>query len=100
MKAISYFHLSKKNKKYPTQLVEVANGTQFQALKLLKEEISKAANVLYIHINRQNKQCYIGITAGAVNKRIIAHLASDNEINTSSLCRLASSWCDPVSTKL
>jgi hypothetical protein len=42
MKAISYLHLLKKNKKYPTQLVEVANGVQFQALKPSKEEISKA----------------------------------------------------------
>jgi hypothetical protein len=41
MKAISYFHLSKKNKKYPAQIVEVANGAQFQALQLLKEEKAK-----------------------------------------------------------
>lgn len=78
MKAISYFHLSKKNKKYPTQLVEVANGAQFQALKLVKEEISKAANVLYIHINRQNKQCYVGITEQVVWKRWLSGMAYRN----------------------
>jgi hypothetical protein len=78
MKAISYFHLSKKNKKYPAQIVEVANGTQFQALKLLKEEISKATNVLYIHVNRQNKQCYIGITEQEAWKRWFSGLAYKN----------------------
>ncbi|QWE25980.1 hypothetical protein [Polynucleobacter sp. AP-Ainpum-60-G11] len=78
MKAISYLHLSKKNNKHPTQLVEVANGTQFKALKLLKEEISKAMNVLYIHVNRQNKQCYVGITEQEAWKRWFAGMAYKN----------------------
>jgi len=78
MKAISYFHLSKKNKKYTAQLVEVANGAQFQALKLSKEEISKAANVLYIHVNRQNKQCYVGITEQEAWKRWFSGMAYRN----------------------
>jgi predicted XRE-type DNA-binding protein len=78
MKAISYFHLSKKNKKYSTQLVEVANGVQFQALKLSKEEISKATNVLYIHVNRLNKQCYVGITEQEAWKRWFCGLAYKN----------------------
>lgn len=78
MKAISYFHLSKKNKKYTAQIVEVANGVQFQALKLSKEEISKATNVLYIHINRQNKQCYIGITEQEAWKRWFSGMAYRN----------------------
>ncbi len=42
---MSYLHLSKKNKNYPTQLIEVANGTQFKALKLSKEEIGKATTI-------------------------------------------------------
>ena len=78
MKTISYFHLSKKNKKYPSELIEVANGAQFQALKLSKEEISKATNVLYIHINRQNKQCYIGITEQEAWKRWFSGMAYRN----------------------
>lgn len=78
MKAISYFYLSKKNKKYSAQIVEVANGAQFQALQLLKEEISKATNVLYIHVNRQNKQCYIGITEQEAWKRWFSGLAYKN----------------------
>jgi hypothetical protein len=78
MKPISYFHLSKKNKAYPVQLVEVANGVQFQALKLSKEEISKATNVLYIHVNRQNKQCYVGITEQEAWKRWFSGLAYRN----------------------
>lgn len=78
MKAISYFHLSKKNKRYSTQLVEVANGVQFQALKLSEEEIKKATNVLYIHINRLNKQCYVGITEQEAWKRWFSGLAYKN----------------------
>jgi hypothetical protein len=78
MKTISYFNLSKKNKKYPAQLVEVANGVQFQALKLSTEEISKATNVLYIHVNRQNKQCYVGITEQEAWKRWFSGLAYRN----------------------
>lgn len=78
MKAISYFHLSKKNKKYPAQIIEVANGAQFQALQLLKEEVSKATNVLYIHVNRQNRQCYIGITEQEAWKRWFSGLAYKN----------------------
>ena len=78
MKTISYFHLSKKNKKYPSELIEIANGAQFQALKLSKEEISKATNVLYIHINRQNKQCYIGITEQEAWKRWFSGMAYRN----------------------
>ena len=78
MKAISYFHLSKKNKKYTAQIVEVANGVQFQALLLSKEEISKAANVLYIHINSQNKKCYVGITEQEAWKRWFSGMAYRN----------------------
>lgn len=78
MKAICYFHLSKKNKQYPAQIIEVANGAQFQALQLLKKEISKASNVLYIHVNRQNKQCYIGITEQEAWKRWFSGLAYKN----------------------
>ncbi len=78
MGAISFFHLSKKNKKYSSQLVEVANGVQFQVLKLSKHEISKAANILYIHINRQNKQCYIGITEQEASKRWYSGIAYRN----------------------
>jgi hypothetical protein len=78
MKTISYFHLSKKNEKYPAQLIEVANGTQFKALRLLDEEISKAMNVLYIHVNRQNKQCYIGITEQEAWKRWFSGMAYKN----------------------
>jgi hypothetical protein len=78
MKAISYLHLSKKNKNYPTQLVEVANGIQFKALSLLKEEIRNATNVLYIHVNRQNKQCYVGITEQEAWKRWFSGMAYRN----------------------
>ena len=78
MKTISYFNLSKKNKEYPTQLVEVANGVQFQALRLSKNEIRQAANVLYIHVNRQNKQCYVGITEQEAWKRWFSGAAYRN----------------------
>ena len=78
MKAISYLHLSKKNNNYPTQLIEVANGTQFKALKLPKEEIGKAMNVLYIHVNRENKRCYVGITEQEAWKRWFSGMAYKN----------------------
>lgn len=78
MNIISYFYLSKKNKKYPSQIVEVANGAQFQVLKLSKREISKATNILYIHINRLNKHCYIGITEQEASKRWFSGMAYRN----------------------
>ena len=78
MDIVSYFYLSKKNKKYPSQTVEVANGAQFQVLKLSKGEISKATNILYIHINRLNKQCYVGITEQEASKRWFSGMAYKN----------------------
>jgi len=78
MNTISFFHLSKKNEKFTSQAVEVANGVQFQALKLSQKEISKATNVLYIHVNRQNKQCYVGITEQEAWKRWFSGMAYRN----------------------
>jgi hypothetical protein len=40
----------------------VANGTNLAALDLPKEEMLNASNVIYLHVHRKTKRCYIGIT--------------------------------------
>ncbi len=58
----SFIELSRKNSKHKTVNVEVANGAIFVALDLTKEEILNASNVIYLHVHKGTKRCYIGVT--------------------------------------
>lgn len=55
-----YTSLSKTNQKYTKITLQVANGAKFAALDMPSEEVLEAKNVLYIHIHRESKRCYIG----------------------------------------
>ena len=62
MKPIEFTHLSKLNDLYPKKTVILANGAKFVYLDLPQKDKLNAANVLYLHINRDTLKCYIGIT--------------------------------------
>ena len=61
-KLLDFTKLSAKNRVYETQEVRVMNGTVFRVLQLTPQEASKLRNVIYLHINRSNLKCYVGIT--------------------------------------
>jgi len=69
MTAIDFTHLSAQNDHYPKQLVTVANGAVFVALDLAEETKTNASNIVYLHIHRESRKCYIGITVQAAGKR-------------------------------
>ncbi len=71
-------HLSSRNTLYKKVKITVANGAEFEALELSKEEKIKASNVLYLHLNRETKQCYIGITEQEAGKRWFSGIAYTN----------------------
>jgi len=55
-----YTSLSPMNDQYSKLSLKVANGAQFTALLMSENEALDAKNVLYIHIHRESKRCYIG----------------------------------------
>jgi predicted XRE-type DNA-binding protein len=57
-----FTYLSARNNKHPKKTVKVANQAEFVALDLSDAAILEARDVLYIHINKKNRKCYIGIT--------------------------------------
>lgn len=60
---IDFTHLSERNRGHARRLVvTVANGASFVALEMSKEDMHRAANVLYLHRHRDSKKCYVGIT--------------------------------------
>jgi hypothetical protein len=69
MKPTDFTHLSAKNKNYPTDMVNVANGASFVVLEIPKSELAKSRQVIYLHIHRDTKRCYIGITEQDVKSR-------------------------------
>lgn len=70
-----FTHLSKRNGAFPRLLVTVANGAEFVALTLTDVEMHQAANVLYIHVHRVTKKCYVGITVQEAARRWFAGTA-------------------------
>jgi len=62
MTKFDFTNISKLNEKYKKQNVLISNGAVFVALAISTAEKLKAANVLYLHVNRNNKKCYVGIT--------------------------------------
>lgn len=69
MKPIDFTHLSVKNKKFSKGLVTVANGASFVTLEIPKSELAESRQVIYIHIHRDTKRCYLGITEQDVKSR-------------------------------
>lgn len=57
-----FSYLSDKNKAIRKQTVAVMNGAIFEVLVLPRQELLKASNILYLHIHRESRRCYIGIT--------------------------------------
>ena len=55
-----YTSLSQTNQRYKKITLQVANGAKFTVLDMTPDEVLEAKNVLYIHIHRESKRCYIG----------------------------------------
>lgn len=55
-----YTILSTENKAYGKGLVTVSSGSSFVVLKLASSEILAARHVLYVHVHRKTKRCYVG----------------------------------------
>jgi len=72
---VDFTHLSKRNSVFPRVSVTVANGTEFVALALTEAELHQAANVLYLHLHRESRKCYVGITVQEAAKRWFAGIA-------------------------
>ncbi len=60
--ALDLTYLSKRNDEYGKRTVTVANGTRLIALDMPEAEALDAREVLYLHINRENHKCYVGVT--------------------------------------
>ena len=67
--ALDFREMSARNSEFPTQNIVVANGSSFVALKLTREQLKNASNLLYMHFRRDNRRCYVGITVLPVLKR-------------------------------
>ena len=72
---IDFTYLSLLNAKFAKQPVQVANGAVFNALLMSDAEKYAAANILYIHIHRKSRKCYVGITVQEAGKRWFASMA-------------------------
>lgn len=66
---IDLTYISKRNSAFPTQIVEVAGGFKFIALKLSVKDKNASKNILYLHVNRLNRKCYVGITIMSARMR-------------------------------
>jgi len=69
MMPIDFTHLFLKNTKYPKDMVTVANGASFVVLEIPNSELATTRQVIYIHIHRDTKRCYVGITEQDVKSR-------------------------------
>ena len=69
MKPVDFTRLSKKNQGYPKGSVTVANGASFVVLEVPELELATARQVIYLHVHRETKRCYVGITEQDVKSR-------------------------------
>ena len=60
--ATDFTHFSKRNDEYAKRTVTVANRARLVALDMPKAEALDARDVLYLHVNRENRKCYVGVT--------------------------------------
>jgi len=66
---LDFRYMSARNSEFPTQNIVVANGSIFVGLQLSHEQLKDASNVLYIHLRKDNRRCYVGVTVLPVLKR-------------------------------
>ncbi len=69
MPPLEFTHLSPRNAKDRTQVVPVANGADFVALDMTVDEKLSASSVLYLHVHRERRKCYVGVTVQEAGKR-------------------------------
>lgn len=78
MSSFDFRYLSPKNNLFATQTVTVANGAVFTALSMPEKEKRKSTNVLYMHVQRESRKCYVGITIMSAADRWDAGIAYRN----------------------
>jgi hypothetical protein len=61
--------ISKRNLNLHTTEVEVASGAIIRILKMDVDEVLNAACVVYIHVNKSNRKCYVGATINSASYR-------------------------------
>ncbi len=69
MTRIDFTYLSPQNANFKKKTVSVANGATFVVLDMTDGEKRKATNVIYLHIQRRTRKCYVGITVQEAGKR-------------------------------
>jgi hypothetical protein len=69
MATIDFTHLSPRNAAFKKRLVTVANGATFVVLDMTEDEKRQATNVIYLHVHRESRKCYVGITVQEAGKR-------------------------------
>lgn len=62
MSLFDFHPLDDRNKNFKTKLVRVANGSIFRVLDIGKNDALSAFGLLYVHVLRSSRRCYIGIT--------------------------------------
>ena len=75
---VDFTHISKKNLGLQTRLITVANGAIFKVLDLNQGDVDIADNVIYMHVNKLNSKCYIGITVQRAKQRWTSGIAYKN----------------------
>lgn len=71
-------YISEQNNLHTKQRVLVANGTTFIALNLANDVKTMAANIIYLHVHRTSRKCYVGITEQEAGKRWFNGIAYKN----------------------
>lgn len=69
MSSTDFTHLSLRNTPYSKQSVTVANGATFTTLIMTHDEKIKSSNVIYMHVHKLSRKCYIGITVQSAGDR-------------------------------
>jgi len=59
---LDFSHLSQRNDQFLKRQVAVLNGTVFTVLDIPLKQALKQSNILYLHVHRESRRCYIGIT--------------------------------------
>jgi len=69
MKAVDFTKLSKKNDNFKKTIVVTKNGMSFNSLVMTKAEVLNSSNILYAHVHKTSRRCYIGITVMPARQR-------------------------------